>query len=109
MSQFSWHSKNASGAETAERPCQRRSQSMEAVNELKFTLHQRLIEELDPTKLQGLEPERSRDAVVAAARSLIAQEMPGIVGVVRDELVQSVADEVLGLGPIEPLIKDPAV
>jgi pilus assembly protein CpaF len=109
MSQFSWHSRNASGAETTERPFQRRSQSIEAVNELKFTLHQRLIEELDPTKLQGLEPERSRDAVVAAARSLIAQEMPGIVGVVRDELVQSVADEVLGLGPIEPLIKDPAV
>ncbi len=109
MSQFSWHSRNASGGETAERPFQRRSQSIEAVNELKFTLHQRLIEELDPTKLQGLEPERSRDAVVAAARSLIAQEMPGIVGVVRDELVQSVADEVLGLGPIEPLIRDPAV
>jgi pilus assembly protein CpaF len=109
MSQFSWHPKTPGGGETAERPFQRRSQSVEAVNELKFTLHQRLIEELEPTKLQGLAPERSRDAVVAAARSLIAQEMPGIVGVVRDELVQSVADEVLGLGPIEPLIRDPAV
>jgi pilus assembly protein CpaF len=109
MSQFSWHAKNASGAEAAERPFQRRSQSIEAVNELKFTLHQRLIEELDPTKLQGLAPDRAREAVIAAARSLIAQEMPGIVGAVRDELVQSVADEVLGLGPIEPLIKDAAV
>ena len=100
MSQFSWHAKGGGGAETSERPFQRRSQSIEAVNELKFTLHQRLIEELDPTKLHGLEPERARDAVVAAARSLIAQEMPGIVGAVRDELVQSVANEVLGLGPV---------
>jgi len=109
MSQFSWHAKGGGGPETSERPFQRRSQSIEAVNELKFTLHQRLIEELDPTKLHGLEPERARDAVVAAARSLIAQEMPGIVGAVRDELVQSVADEVLGLGPVEPLIRDVAV
>src|SRR3990172_12167839 len=109
MSQFSWHSKNASGTETAERPFQRRSQSVEAVNELKFTLHQRLIEELDPSKLQGLEPDRAREAVVAAARSLIAQEMPGIVGAVRDELVDAVADEVLGLGPIEMLVNDAAV
>jgi len=109
MSQFSWHAKGGGGPETSERPFQRRSQSIEAVNELKFTLHQRLIEELDPTKLHGLEPERARDAVVAAARSLIAQEMPGIVGAVRDELVQSVADEVLGLGPVEPLIRDAAV
>ena len=50
--------------------------------ELKFTLHQRLIEELDPSKLQGLDPDRAREAVVAAARALIAQEMPGIVGAV---------------------------
>jgi pilus assembly protein CpaF len=82
---------------------------VEAVNELKFTLHQRLIEELDPTKLQGLEPERAREAVVVAARSLIAQEMPGIVGSVRDELVAGVVDEVLGFGPIEALLGDPTV
>ena len=50
MSQFSWHPRSGGGTETAERPFQRRSQSVEAVNELKFTLHQRLIEELDPNK-----------------------------------------------------------
>jgi len=105
---FSWQPKG-SGADGAERPYQRRGQSVEAVNELKFTLHQRLIEELDPSKLQGLEPERAREAVAAAAKSLIAQEMPGIVGAVRDELVDAVADEVLGLGPVEPLIRDAAI
>jgi pilus assembly protein CpaF len=109
MSQFSWQPRQPGGAETADRPSQRRRQGTEAVNELKFTLHQRLIEELDPAKLQGLEPDRAREAVVVAARTLIAQEMPGIVGAVRDELVASVVDEVLGLGPIEPLILDPAI
>jgi len=109
MSQFSWQPRQPGGAETPDRPSQRRRQGTEAVNELKFTLHQRLIEELDPAKLQGLEPDRAREAVVVAARTLIAQEMPGIVGAVRDELVASVVDEVLGLGPIEPLILDPAI
>jgi pilus assembly protein CpaF len=109
MSQFSWQPRRSGGADAPERPSQRRAQSGEAVNELKFTLHQRLIEELDPAKLQGLEPERAREAVIAAARTLIAQEMPGIVGAVRDELVDAVTNEVLGLGPIEPLVDEKAV
>ena len=109
MSQFSWQPRQQGGLDGAERPYQRRGQSVEAVNELKFTLHQRLIEELDPSKLEGLEPERAREAVIVAARALIAQEMPGIVGAVRDELVDAVADEVLGLGPIDPLISEPAI
>jgi pilus assembly protein CpaF len=108
VSQFSWQPKRHGGAATVEGG-QRRGQSAEALNELKFTLHQRLIEELDPAKLHGLEDDKARAAVVAAARTLISQEMPGIVGAVRDELVDAVADEVLGLGPIQPLVIDPGV
>lgn len=106
MSQFQWQSKKPSSGSF--RPSSL-SQNVEALNELKFNLHQRLIEELDPQKLEGLEKSRAREAVESAARQLIAQEMPGIVGAARDELIAAVADEILGLGPIEPLIQDPAV
>ena len=110
MSQFSWQSRQTeNGAETPDRPVQRRGPSAEAVNELKYTLHQRLIEEMDPSKLEGLEPGRAKEAVESAARALIVQEMPGIVGAVRDELVAAVSDEVLGLGPIESLARDPDI
>ena len=110
MSQFSWQSQQTgNGADTKDRPAQRRGQSAEAVNELQYTLHQRLIEELDPSKLEGLESGRAREAGESAARTLIGQEMPGIVGTVRDELVAAVSDEVLGLGPIEALAKDPSI
>jgi pilus assembly protein CpaF len=85
------------------------AQNVVALNELKFTLHQRLIEELDPNKLEGLGKDKAREAVEQAARTLIAQEMPGIVGTTRDELVSAVADEVLGLGPLEPLLRDNAI
>jgi pilus assembly protein CpaF len=107
MGQFTWQRQPEGDRDRS--AGSRRAQSAEAINELKFTLHQRLIEELDPGKLQGLEPENAREAVVVAAKALIQQEMPGIVGAVRDELIDAVADEVLGLGPIEPLINDPAV
>jgi pilus assembly protein CpaF len=84
-------------------------QSSEAFNELKFRLHQRLIEELDPAKIENGDPAKAREVVEAAARAVIAAEMPGVVGFSRDELVQAVIDEVLGYGPIEPLLQDPAV
>ena len=84
-------------------------QSSEAFNELKFRLHQRLIEELDPSKLEGGEGHKARDVVEGAARALIASEMPGVVGFSRDELIAAVCDEILGFGPIEPLLQDPGV
>jgi pilus assembly protein CpaF len=120
MSQFQWQQRKvtpgqggAAGAGTpggsfGSRPNQL-SQNVVALNELKFTLHQRLIEELDPNKLEGLGKEKAREAVEQAARTLIAQEMPGIVGTTRDELVSAVADEVLGFGPLEPLLRDAAI
>jgi pilus assembly protein CpaF len=84
-------------------------QSSEAFNELKFRLHQRLIEELDPGRIESGDPAKGREAVEAAARAIIAAEMPGVVGFSRDELIQAVIDEVLGYGPIEPLLQDAAV
>ena len=47
--------------------------------------------------------------VEAPRASLIATEMPGVVGFSRDELIAAVCDEILGFGPIEPLLQDPAV
>ena len=84
-------------------------QSSEAFNELKFRLHGRLIEELDPSKLESGDSQRAREVVEGAARALIASEMPGVVGFSRDELIAAVTDEILGYGPIEPLLQDPAI
>jgi pilus assembly protein CpaF len=84
-------------------------QSSEAFNELKFRLHQRLIEELDPAKLESSDQNSSRHAVEGAARAIISAEMPGVVGFSRDELIAAVCDEILGFGPIEPLLQDPTI
>ncbi len=113
MTQFQWQARRGGGEGESglRRPASSSSllQTSEALTELKYKLHQRLIEELDPGKLDGLDPAKAREAVESSARTLISQEMPGIVGITKDELVSAVADEVLGLGPIEPLVKDPMV
>ena len=75
----------------------------------KLRLHELLIEELEHGALENLAPEQQRDAVIRAARELIAQEGLQLGGTSRDELLEAVADEALGLGPLEPLLRDPAV
>ncbi len=75
----------------------------------KTRLHELLIEELEHGALDGLAPDKQREAVLRAARELLLQEDIQLGGTVRDELIESVADEVLGLGPLEPLLRDPTV
>jgi len=74
-----------------------------------FAIHQRLLEDIDDRTLAQLEPDRAREAVEKAARTLSAEIAPQIAGLDRDALVARVADEVLGYGPIDGLLKDPTV
>src|SRR5690606_6675490 len=60
-------------------------------------------------RIESGEPQRAREVVEAASRAIIAAEMPGVVGFSRDELIAAVTDEILGYGPIEPLLQDPTV
>ncbi len=80
-----------------------------AADAAKIRLHELLIEELEHGTLEGLEPEQQREAVRRAARELISQEGLQLGGASREELLEAVADEVLGLGPLEPLLRDPSV
>src|SRR5687768_6546560 len=74
--------------------------------DLVFLVHTRLIAEIDPQKLYSLQPAQAYTAVVTAARRTIAEVAPQVLGEARDALLDAVADEVLGLGPIEKLVKD---
>ncbi|WP_343394861.1 CpaF family protein [Candidatus Amarobacter glycogenicus] len=75
----------------------------------KIRLHELLIEELEHGALEGLAPEQQRDAVMKAARELLQQEGIQLGGASREELLEAVADEALGLGPLEPLLRDPNI
>ncbi len=74
-----------------------------------FTVHQRLIEEMDASAIEKLPPEQAREIVEKAALAVIRETAPEVVGVDRDDLISHVADEVVGLGPIEGMLSDPSI
>lgn len=78
-------------------------------HELADRLHQRLIRDLDDTVLRRLEGDERREAVERAARTMAGEIFPSLVGDFKEEVVSRVVDEVVGLGPIEPLLRDPSV
>ena len=79
------------------------------LEEAKLRVHRRLIQELEVTRLDRMDGVEARAAVAQAARLLLTQEAPEVFGLARDELVNAVADEVLGLGPIEAMLRDPGI
>lgn len=77
--------------------------------DLVLAIHQRLIADVDPKKLARLTDYQAREAVYGAAKTVAAEMAPQVVGESRDAVIDAVADEILGLGPIEKLLKNPAV
>ena len=77
--------------------------------ELKVELHQRLI---DLINLQALE-KMSRQQIEAEVGDIVAEELAkqnqALNQAERKQLVGDVLDELLGLGPLEPLLKDPTI
>ncbi|MFL5761823.1 MAG: CpaF family protein [Thermomicrobiales bacterium] len=75
--------------------------------ELKYKINDRLVRELDPMRLgAGLGPEEARRAVEDAVAELLAQEHTTISRADELMIMREVADEVVGYGPIEPLLND---
>ncbi len=77
--------------------------------ELVGRLHDELIDSLDMDKLKAANGPAARQLVEQGALSLIVGHDYPVYGETRQRLVSRVADEVLGLGPLEPLIRDEAI
>jgi len=77
--------------------------------DLKVELHQRLI---DLINLQALE-KMSRQQIEVEVGDIVAEELAkqnqALNQSERKQLVGDVLDELLGLGPLEPLLKDPTI
>jgi pilus assembly protein CpaF len=77
--------------------------------ELKVELHQQL---LDLINLQALD-QMSREQIEAEVGDIVSEELAkqnhALNHSERKQLVADVLDELLGLGPLEPLLKDPTI
>ena len=72
-------------------------------------VHQRMLQELDLGAIEKLDTKRAREAVTVAARQLVMQEMPSLMGDDRERVIKRVIDEAIGYGPIESLLDDDTV
>jgi pilus assembly protein CpaF len=77
--------------------------------EMKSRLHRTLINRMDLTKLSSLSADQVHAEVSRLAEIVLAQEAMPLSASERERLVNDVQHELFGLGPLEPLLKDPTI
>ncbi|WP_232034919.1 CpaF family protein [Desulfovibrio ferrophilus] len=79
--------------------------------DIKAKLHERLIESLDLSAVDELAPERLRDEIARLVGRILRDEFrhAPLNAAERRQAIAEIQDEVLGLGPLEPLLQDPSV
>jgi pilus assembly protein CpaF len=82
---------------------------IEGATALKVRIHQRLIELLNLNLLDKTPRETLRLEIRGAVSALLAEEKRILTLGQTDRLIDDVLDELLGLGPLEPLLKDETV
>ncbi|MEZ5824386.1 MAG: CpaF family protein [Geminicoccaceae bacterium] len=87
----------------------RRDSELSRWLDLKTRLHERLLEELNLSAIDKVAPADLRREVGAIVSELLAEEGTALNGRELGSIVEELLDEVLGLGPLEPLLKDPTV
>ena len=83
--------------------------SQERYFELKTRVHQKLLNVLNMDALKAVSRERLRGEVQGVVERIVSDDRLPITMPERDRLVEEVLDEVFGLGPLEPLLKDPTI
>src|SRR6185436_17231380 len=77
--------------------------------ELKFTLHRKLLDKINLEALASIDNQKLRAEVRSALMSLLDGEQTLLSSIERQQIAEEVLDEVFGLGPLEPLLQDPTI
>jgi pilus assembly protein CpaF len=85
------------------------STGQHSFQEMKSRLHRTLINRMDLTKLSSLSADQVHAEVSRLAEIVLAQEAMPLSASERERLVNDVQHELFGLGPLEPLLKDPTI
>ena len=77
--------------------------------ELKANVHRKLLNRLNLEALASVERARAESEIRTLLFDLIAEEGMPLSMTERDAILGDVIDEVFGLGPLEPLLRDPTI
>jgi pilus assembly protein CpaF len=75
----------------------------------KTKLHQKLLTRIDLSSIESLTPEQLRNELGVLLVELIEEEEIRFNDQERAKLVADLKNEIMGLGPLEPLLADPAI
>ena len=77
--------------------------------DLKVSIHRALLDKINLSALEKLPREKIRAEIADIISELLAERREALNRTERDALVDDVLDELLGLGPLEPLLQDDSV
>jgi len=84
-------------------------QTSDPMLDIRLRLHARMIDELDLSRLDSLDEAQMRKQVRKLVGDFAREERMALNGAEIDQLGDQVYDEMVGLGPIEPLLKDDTI
>ena len=77
--------------------------------ELKSEVHRKLIGVIDIARVAAIPKDRVRAEIGRVVERLLEEERVPMTTAEQNKIVEEVLDEVLGLGPLEPLLKEPSI
>ena len=77
--------------------------------EIKTRIHHKLLNSLNPDQLRTLNKESVRAQIGSVVERLVGDEGIPMTLAERERVIEEILDEVFGLGPLEPLLKDPTI
>ena len=76
---------------------------------VKARIHQRILNLVNLNTMESMTPDQLRKELKLLSERLLDEDESAINEAERHSIVQSIQNEMLGLGPIEPLLADPTV
>lgn len=84
-------------------------QSSEDYLDLKVRLHQRIIDEINLSSLEKMERGELRNEISQVIATLLEKENKPLNIAERNLIIDDIIDELMGFGPLEPLLKDDTI
>lgn len=77
--------------------------------ELKSEIHKKLIGALNMERVNSIPKDRLRAEIGRVVERILEDERVPMTTAEQNKIIEEILDEVLGLGPLEPLLKEPSI
>ncbi len=77
--------------------------------ELKSEIHRKLIGALNMERVSSIPKDRLRAEIGRVVERILEDERVPMTTAEQNKIIEEILDEVLGLGPLEPLLKEPSI